>query len=64
MADAVTWELRASNGTVIVVTDVAMSREVHEVWCPDGDNPMGGHFVREAQGPIRITAVIAGTESR
>ena len=59
MSDSIEWELRASNGTVIKVTDVVMSRDVVEV--PDVDRP--GWAYREVIGPIRVSALVSGTEA-
>lgn len=57
MTDHIEWELRASNGTVIKVTDVSFERDYVDV--PDCDNP--DWFTRESAGPVRITAIIQGT---
>lgn len=59
MSDSIEWELRASNGTVIKVTDVVISREVVDV--PDVDRP--GWVYREVVGPIRVSALVSGTEA-
>lgn len=59
MSDSIEWELRASNGTVIKLTDVVMSRDVVEV--PDMDRP--GWVYREVVGPIRVSALVMGTEA-
>lgn len=57
MSDSIEWELRASNGTVIKLTDVLFQQEILQL--PDCDNPYApAHF---EHGPVRISAAIAGT---
>lgn len=53
----ITWELRASNGTIVKVHGVEMSREVADV--PDCDNP--DIIVREYRGPLIVRAIVSGT---
>lgn len=57
MVAGIEWELRASNGTGIKLTDVTFQQET--VYLPDCDNPYA--LAQLKHGPVRISAVIAGT---
>jgi len=57
MTEDIEWGLRASNGTVIKLTDVTFQQEA--VYVLDCDDPYAPAQLEH--GPARISAVIAGT---
>ena len=62
MGDCAKWMLSYSNGTIIRVTHVEMTRELVEEYVTDCDDPTQGQWVRETKGPVRISAIVEGTE--
>lgn len=58
MSEPIVWELVCSNGTCIKLRDVQFEQSVVDV----ADCDMPGLFVRVQTGPVRISAIIDGTE--